>query len=542
MAAQFGVASDRVSRTDAAPDPTAGFTILGWARVDTDTNDFATLARLWNGASNTVATFATGGDGLSGPVYATGGGSVTNPLNFVTGSWRRVAFTCLGTTANVYAATDTGPTSTASGAVAGNPTPAGVTLGGRSPGDSSESLVGTLAYWRVFAGELTQGQCETEWGSPTAVLPAWADWPLTADLLDISGNNRHLSAGGTPMDFVPGPDLPSDPETAELAGTLPVATMAAEATAAAEAELAGLLPVAALAAEAAASSTADLSGVLPRAVAHFEIVEANMAPSPVSDVLCSSWANVDDLTAEKLAELTGLGFDAAEINGALLRASELLWAFSGRQWLGGGCEEDAVLRSLQPVPGAGMWPYSSTWGRCSCWGQAVWLDGRPYPTPWTGRHVVQPIALQLPRKNITAITAVLVDGAAFTDWTMTPNGWLQRTDGHGWNVCGGDTEVTYQFGDPPPAAGRDAAIEFGIEILLDKVGSDDCRLPPQTVSVTRQGLTMELQTTDRPDFRTGLPLVDMWLEAVNPSGHPYSAQVWSPDVPRLMREGATREV
>lgn len=542
MAAQFGVASDRVSRSGAVPDPTAGFTLVAWARVDTDTDASATLARVWTAGLTTVATFATGTDGLTGPNYFTGGGSVSSGTNFVVGEWRRVGFACLGTAGTVYAATPLGATEVDNGTVAGNPTPAGITLGGRDTADSSENLVGTLAYVRVFPGKLTQAEAEAEWDSPTAVLAAWADWPLTSDLNDISGNGRHLSAGSTPVDFVAGPDLPSDPATAELVGTLPVATMEGAATATAEADLSGSLPLAGMSFEAAGSAEADLSGLLPRAVAHFEIVEANMAPSPVSEVLCSSWATVEDLDEQEHTRLTALGFTDSKINAYLLRASELLWAFSGRIWLGGGCEEDAVLRSYPPVPGTGVWPYSPSWGRCSCWTYAVWLDGRPYPTPFTGRHIVVPVAIKLPRKSITAVTSVTVGGEAFLAWELRPDGWLTRTDGQGWAVCEADTEVTYRFGDPPPAGGRDAAIELGTEMLLDRANSDDCRLPPNTVSVTRQGLTMELMSTDRPEFRTGLPLVDMWLEAVNPHRRPQPAQVWSPDVPRLMKQGATREV
>ena len=267
-------------------------------------------------------------------------------------------------------------------------------------------------------------------------------------------------------------------------------------------------------------------------------------PTPTSPVLCSSWATTDDMTSKQLDRLLALDFTLDEINAALLRASELLWAFSGRQWLGGGCEEDAVLRSTEPLPGAGSWPYSSTWGRCQCWGYASWSGN--LPSPFVGQlpidHVSMPIAVQLPRRPVTAITSVTVGGDVFVAWTLRPSGWLQRTDGQGWNVCGGDTEVTYTFGDPPPAGGRDCAIELATEILLDKIGSAECRLPPNTVSVTRQGITMELLSVDRPQYRVGLPIVDMWLEAVNPYRAPQSAQVWSPDVPRLARDGATREV
>lgn len=290
-------------------------------------------------------------------------------------------------------------------------------------------------------------------------------------------------------------------------------------------------------------ATGDLPVAL--ALAGAAIGEENeMAPSAVSDVLCSSWATVDDLSATQLTRLTDLGFDAAEINAALLRASELLWAFSGRQWMGPGCEEEADLRSYPPQAGTSTWPYSNSWGSCPCWSYGVWVDNRLYPGPgFYGRHIGRPVAVQLPRQNVTLVTSVLINGEPFVAWSLDAAGWLTRTDGQGWDVCGGETRVTYRFGDPPPAGGRDAAIELGIEILLDRSGSGECRLPPNTVSVTRQGLTMELMSTDRPEFRTALPLVDMWLEAVNPYRRPQAAQVWSPDVPHLtLRRGTTREI
>lgn len=354
-----------------------------------------------------------------------------------------------------------------------------------------------------------------------------AEWTSTTPGIDNLRFASHAADAAEVAALAGTPVLPPAAPVEQAAATLPLSiALAASATIppATIQQAAGGLPV-------AFSLTGAAIGE-----------ENDMAPSPVSDVLCSPWANVEDLPADKVTELNSLGFDADEINAYLLRASELLWTFSGRQWLGGGCEEDAVLLSFQPVPGTGTWPYSSSWGRCACWAGATVLDGRPYPAPYQGQHIGRPISLQLPRKSITSIVSVTVDGAVFTDWVMAPNGWLQRTDGQGWTVCDGDTEVTYRFGDPPPAGGRDAAIELGIEMLLDRAGSDQCRLPSNTVTVTRQGLTMELMATDLPEFRTGLSLVDMWLQAVNPYRRPQAATVWSPDVPRLMRQGATREV
>jgi hypothetical protein len=404
-----------------------------------------------------------------------------------------------------------------------------------------ERSSGTLSFYRdgllASSVDLADGtQASTnftiidlaEWTTPGPSqdnLRVFSHCPTPAEVLDLQGTPVVASA-----------------ESAMLAASLPSTTLQATASASATATMSATLPTATMAASTTSAATITMAGALPRVAADFQITEVSMAPSPTSDVLCSPWATVNDLTNDKVTELAALGFTDAEINAAFMRASELLWAFSGRQWLGGGCEEDAVLLSMQPVPGTGTWPYSASWGRCGCWAGATVLDGRPYPAPWQGQHIGRPISLQLPRKPVTSIVSVTVDGVAFIAWTLTPNGWLQRTDGQGWGVCDGDTEVTYQFGDPPPAGGRDAAIELGIEMLLDRAGSDQCRLPPNTVSVTRQGLTMELMTTDRPEFRTALPLVDMWLEAVNPYRRPQAATVWSPDVPGLMRQGATREV
>lgn len=404
-----------------------------------------------------------------------------------------------------------------------------------------ERSSGTLSMYRD--GVLTQAidLADGTQASTNFTIIDLAEWTSAGPAQD---NLRIFSHCPTPAEVLElqGTPVVASAETAVLAASLPSTTLQAATSAIAAATLAATLPVATMAADTTSAATATMAGVLPRVAADFQITEVSMAPTPTSDVLCSPWATVNDLTNDKVTELNALGFTDTEINDAFMRASELLWAFSGRQWLGGGCEEDAVLLSFQPVPGTGTWPYSSSWGRCACWAGATVLDGRPYPAPYQGQHIGRPISLQLPRKAITSIESVTVDGAVFTDWVMSPNGWLQRTDGQGWSVCDGDTEVTYQFGDPPPAGGRDAAIELGTEMLLDKVNSDQCRLPPNTVSVTRQGLTMELMSTDRPEFRTGLPMVDMWLEAVNPYRRPQAATVWSPDVPRLMRQGAIREV
>jgi hypothetical protein len=262
--------------------------------------------------------------------------------------------------------------------------------------------------------------------------------------------------------------------------------------------------------------------------------------APVSEVLCSTWADVGDVPAAVLAELHAQTPPVTDdqINDALLRASELLWALSGRVWYGGGCTETAILRSNPPPPGTGSWPYDDSWKSCRCWSYGTWIDGRLFPGfGYPDRHVAAPIAVKLPRSPVTGITSVTVDGSPFAAWRLLPTGWLERTDGKPWQVCDGDTEIVYTFGMPPPAGGRDAAVELGVELLRYRLKIKGCRLPSRTTSITRQGLSMEI--VDPMEFLesggTGLLGVDMWLRSVNPHRNPQAARVWSPDLPTTIR-------
>lgn len=212
MSVRFDAATDRISITATLPNPADGITLSGWAYTVVNTGTNATLVRLWTDAgATTTVTFATDADGLSGPGYFTGGGSVVAATDMAVGAWRRVAFTRTGTTAHVYVATVGGVTEDASGTVGGAANPAGLTLGGRSPGDASEFFNGRLAYVRVWSTQLSQAQVEAEWASASPVVTSglWADWPLTvaSDLTDHSGNGRNLTAGSTAVTTEDDPPL-----------------------------------------------------------------------------------------------------------------------------------------------------------------------------------------------------------------------------------------------------------------------------------------------------------------------------------------------
>lgn len=211
MSVRLDAASDRMSFSGTMFAVGSGFTATAWVYVVTDTNDFATFARLHaSSGGSTIVTWATSGDGLGGPNYFTSGGSVSNGTNMAVGAWRKVAVSCSGTTGKSYVATVGGATEVDSGTVAVG-TPSGITVGGRAPSDATEWLNGRIAHLRIWTAELSQAEIEAEWASATPVRTSglWADWPLTGagDLNDASGNGRHLSAGSTAVTTEDGPPI-----------------------------------------------------------------------------------------------------------------------------------------------------------------------------------------------------------------------------------------------------------------------------------------------------------------------------------------------
>lgn len=220
-------------------------------------------------------------------------------------------------------------------------------------------------------------------------------------------------------------------------------------------------------------------------------------------LLCAPWATYTDLTEAQAAEGDGDDWDRA-----LLVASEILYALSGRRYRGGGCRTEFT--------------YDADPGQGCIW----WTRERPCSHGWTSR-------IRLP-ETASTVEAVVLDGAVLDvgGWqVMGP--WLWRVGGQGWPPHGGRVVVTYGYGIAPPASGVAAAVELAGQLLLSEQGSDDCRLPERVTSITRQGVTMT--ALDPMDFladgRTGLYAVDLFLAAENPGGRAkVPSTVWSPQV------------
>lgn len=249
-----------------------------------------------------------------------------------------------------------------------------------------------------------------------------------------------------------------------------------------------------------------------------------MLPPPTPTVL---WASIDDIPVVPADMLA-----AAEWRNLLAAASHVLWAATGRRWRGVSTAGQSVLRAAPPpsdLCGPG-WGYHPSWGVCPCYG-GVSATGVPL---W-GRSAThrQPRAVRLPAADLTAVTAVVVDGEPFDGWQLDGH-TLSRVDGQGWPVCGERTQVDYLFGRPAPAGGREACVELAVELARSVAAEPDrpCQLPRRLQSVTRQGLTFA--ALDDLDFLdkglTGMYGIDLWIRAVNPHGRPQAGSVWSPDL------------
>ena len=118
------------------------------------------------------------------------------------------------------------------------------------------------------------------------------------------------------------------------------------------------------------------------------------------------------------------------------------------------------------------------------------------------------------------------------DFRLVNHSTIQAT-GCAWDINRGIT-VTYRHGTKPPMAGIFAAIRLGDELVLSMHGDENCALPANTQSVSRQGINV--QFVDPLQFlengRVGLYEVDLFIAASNPTRARKRAKVFSPNIPR----------
>lgn len=152
---------------------------------------------------------------------------------------------------------------------------------------------------------------------------------------------------------------------------------------------------------------------------------------------------------------------------------------------------------------------------------------------------------------VTELISVRHDGIVYTGTDLTDtfhiNNWrfLARNDGDAlrggnqWAIAGGDHdtlddgyvfEATFNYGLKTPNLLKRATRALACEWISQIAGSEGpCKLPQRTTSITRAGITMDIESAVDmlQQKRTGIYEVDLAIMTFNPSGMQSPSFVWS---------------
>jgi hypothetical protein len=147
--------------------------------------------------------------------------------------------------------------------------------------------------------------------------------------------------------------------------------------------------------------------------------------------------------------------------------------------------------------------------------------------------------LTLPSPVVAGSVVVTIDGTvlATSAYKLWSGHLLVRTDGSLWPVCGHlaspdgtDWSIAYSVGQAPGMDGILACREMAIHVALALSGKVS-KIPARAISVSRGGLSINLMRGQR----TGIALVDDYLDSENPERLTGRPHVMSPDTIRLSR-------
>lgn len=141
---------------------------------------------------------------------------------------------------------------------------------------------------------------------------------------------------------------------------------------------------------------------------------------------------------------------------------------------------------------------------------------------------------------VQEVSEVLLDGAVLDPSLYEVQGdRLVRIDGGTWPAfqdttkpltAAGTWQITYTRGAPVPPGGQAAAGVLACEIAAAMIPGGKCRLPANTQTVARNGVTVSMDAKQVQLGFTGLAVVDQWVRTVNPKLRPADPVVWSPDL------------
>ena len=246
---------------------------------------------------------------------------------------------------------------------------------------------------------------------------------------------------------------------------------------------------------------------------------------------CNAWVTNEQVALCCSADV-GTDYDLYE--DAAVSASRLLWEFSGRLY-SGSCD-----RTVRPCASRGCdgWQVLSR-GHVISWSDLTWT----YPDEATHCGCRALSRIKLSGYPVNEIIEVKIDGDVVDPDTYRLDEWhyLTRKNDLLWPGCQDlsrdDTEdgtfsVRYTYGQNPPQAGQDAAAELACEIYKSCHGQE-CALPVGATRVTRQAVVIEKLTftawgRQQGIWRTGIPSVDYFLNAYNPTGVRRRPAFWGP--------------
>lgn len=245
-----------------------------------------------------------------------------------------------------------------------------------------------------------------------------------------------------------------------------------------------------------------------------------------------------------------------------LVAAELLWGLTGRQF-GPSCPVTVRPCRRQCAEGFGLLTGRFFYQGAQSTGPFIpyMRDGRMYNATLCGCSgdchcgpelceiylpgpIYDVVAVDISGELISPDTYNVLDGRYLVRRSDVADDTL---GGPCWPACQdmslppgeeGTFTVTYRTGVPLPAMGVAALSELAAHYIR---GCNGCGCGVGTRQnlqrLSRQGVDLQFQDAQETlaDGRTGLPLVDLFIQTVNPSKLPQAMRVLSPDAPRRPR-------
>lgn len=228
-------------------------------------------------------------------------------------------------------------------------------------------------------------------------------------------------------------------------------------------------------------------------------------------------------------------------------ASQVLFELSGRLYIG------LDSKTVRPLCRPGC-PCGQVLSR----GHIVQFPEWSWDWWCTREGPCDPSKVLLSGYPVREITEVKIDGVVLglDEYRLDGMRWAVRKNNEVWPRCQnlsldddevGTWAISYTYGQEPPLIGQSAAAELACQLYQMCYGDGgDCEIPATAVRVTRQGLTIDKNATinwffgrrgagEGGGWATGMPRVDMFLNAFNEHGLQQRPRTWSPDMYRYAK-------